>query len=184
MIRDRARMTFGLAVICFAAVFAVALTSTLRPSVVSGMSDGIVALANVTTLADRVPLELSVKDLAWLAQEADRQRRSSGHSSIGSHHPGSLPIMLVKDAGAIRAFIGIDPRNGCRLVVEGPKLLPKASGAVAFHDPCHGSLYDFSGRKIGGPSPWNLDELVITVRNGKVYANPGEVMPGRWIAGN
>jgi Rieske Fe-S protein len=43
---------------------------------------------------------------------------------------------------------------------------------------CHGSIYDFDGEHIGGPSPWSLDELILTVRDGRVYARTDEVIPG------
>jgi Rieske Fe-S protein len=51
------------------------------------------------------------------------------------------------------------------------------------HDTCHGSIYNFAGERIGGPSPWTLDELVVTVRDGRVYASTSAVIPGRWVAG-
>jgi Rieske Fe-S protein len=46
------------------------------------------------------------------------------------------------------------------------------------HDVCHGSIYDFAGQHVGGPSPWSLDELVLTVKGGRVYARTDAVIPG------
>jgi hypothetical protein len=34
---------------------------------------------------------------------------------------------------------------------------------------------------VGGPTPWTLDELVLSVRDGIVYADLHRVVPGRLV---
>lgn len=84
-----------------------------------------------------------------------------------------VPLFLVRDsAETIRAFIGMDPRNGCRLL-----WLPTVQGGL-FNDPCHGSLYDRQGRVVGGPSPWNLNEWAVEVKDGNVFVDPSRIITG------
>ncbi len=84
-----------------------------------------------------------------------------------------VPLFLVRDsADTIRAFIGADPRNGCVLLWRAD-----VRGGV-FYDPCHGSMYDRQGRVVGGPSPWNLNEWAVEVRDGKVFVDPSKIITG------
>lgn len=112
-----------------------------------------------------------------------RQRAQRGHpcsppevSTMGC--PGSTPlrpvtIYLVRDeAERLHAFIGEDPRNSCVLILRSD--VPRA----IFYDPCHGSLYDRYGVVVGGPSPWNLNELSSEVRDGGLYLNPTRFVTG------
>jgi hypothetical protein len=50
--------------------------------------------------------------------------------------------------------------------------------AVAFMDSCHGTVYDLRGRPTSGPGMWFLDELVLHVRSGVVYAERHKVIAG------
>ena len=85
----------------------------------------------------------------------------------------TVPVLLVRDsADTIRAFIGEDPRNGCAL-----EWRPEVQGGV-FHDVCHGSLYDRQGHVAGGPSPWNLNEWAVDLRDGKVFVDPSKIITG------
>jgi Rieske Fe-S protein len=50
---------------------------------------------------------------------------------------------------------------------------------VGYHDaarsfvcPCHGGVYDFRGRRTGGPPPRPLDRFLTRVRNGMVEIGP------------
>ena len=38
--------------------------------------------------------------------------------------------------------------------------------------PCHGGVYDFRGRRIGGPPPRPLDRFYTRVRRGQVELGP------------
>jgi nitrite reductase/ring-hydroxylating ferredoxin subunit len=85
-----------------------------------------------------------------------------------------VPLFLVRDsADAIRAFIGEDPRNGCRLLWR-----TDVQGGV-FYDPCHGSLYNRQGRVVGGPSPWDLNAWAVEVKGGKVFVDPTKIITGQ-----
>ena len=44
--------------------------------------------------------------------------------------------------------------------------------AEVFICPCHGGVYDFRGRRIGGPPPRPLDRFYTRVRNGVVQLGP------------
>ena len=85
-----------------------------------------------------------------------------------------VPVFVVRDSlDRIRAFIGEDPRNSCRLLWR-----PDIHDGV-FYDPCHGSLYDRQGRVVGGPSPWNLNEWAVDLRAGSVFVDPAKIITGQ-----
>ena len=44
--------------------------------------------------------------------------------------------------------------------------------AKSFVCPCHGGVYDFRGRRIGGPPPRPLDRFLTRVRDGMVEIGP------------
>jgi len=44
--------------------------------------------------------------------------------------------------------------------------------AERFVCPCHGGVYDFQGKVVGGPPPRPLDRFVTRVRNGQVQLGP------------
>jgi hypothetical protein len=44
--------------------------------------------------------------------------------------------------------------------------------AEAFICPCHGGVYDFRGRRIGGPPPRPLDRFYTRIRGGRVQLGP------------
>jgi len=44
--------------------------------------------------------------------------------------------------------------------------------AKAFVCPCHGGVYDFRGRRIGGPPPRPLDRFLTRVRDGQLELGP------------
>ncbi len=47
-----------------------------------------------------------------------------------------------------------------------------AASARSFICPCHGGVYDFRGRRIGGPPPRPLDRFYTLVRGGRVLLGP------------
>jgi hypothetical protein len=141
-----------------------------------------VAVLSVASLSDRMPRLVVVPELKGLDQEARRLRFYGIYQPMGARTPreGDLAVYVVKTDGAVRAFIGLDPRNGCDLKLETAGVA-LADSAIAFHDVCHGSIYNIEGRILGGPTPWNLDELVISVRDGVVYADRRNVIPGALV---
>jgi nitrite reductase/ring-hydroxylating ferredoxin subunit len=114
---------------------------------------------------------------------ADRllQRERTGYPCGGAPTMGCplsvpvrmVPLFLIRDSGnTIRAFVGEDPRNGCKL------LWRTDIHDGAFFDSCHGSFYNRDGRVIGGPSPWNLNEWAVEVTDDTVFVDPARIIPG------
>jgi hypothetical protein len=159
---------------------AMAGVAALVPKPVAAIQSDIVALVRTDQLRESVPQVVSIPALSGLEIDA-RRLRIGPYPVMGGRTPrnGDLAIAVVKHDGETRAFIALDPRNGCDLqMVAG---VPGFGGLAAFYDVCHGSLYDVDGRHVGGPSPWNLDELVLSVRGGVVYAERRKVVPGHLI---
>jgi menaquinol-cytochrome c reductase iron-sulfur subunit len=46
------------------------------------------------------------------------------------------------------------------------------AASESFICPCHGGVYDFTGRRIGGPPPRPLDRFYTLVRAGRVFIGP------------
>jgi Rieske Fe-S protein len=46
------------------------------------------------------------------------------------------------------------------------------AAARSFVCPCHGGVYDFLGRRVGGPPPRPLDRFYTLIRNGRVLIGP------------
>ena len=125
------------------------------------------------------PLSRSVRAADGADRVLQRERTGSPCAAIPTMGcPPStpvrlVPVFLVRDsAETIHAFIGEDPRNGCALDWR-----PEAQDGV-FHDVCHGSLYDRRGHVAGGPSPWNLNEWAVEVKDGKVFVDPSKILTG------
>jgi hypothetical protein len=97
--------------------------------------------------------------------------------------PSSVPILSVTiflvrdDADVVHAFIGEDPRNGCALEWL-PAARPTQQTPEVFHDVCHGSIYDRAGRRVGGPSPWNLNQLTTTIRDDSIWLDSTRIPIG------
>jgi Rieske Fe-S protein len=47
-----------------------------------------------------------------------------------------------------------------------------------FYDECHGALYDRQGRVVGGPSPWNLNQWAVEVRDNTIFVDPSKIVTG------
>ena len=70
-------------------------------------------------------------------------------------------IWAVKQpAGEIVVFSPICPHLGCRFRWD--------AGAKAFKCPCHGSVYDVTGKVLAGPAPRSLDVLPSKVEQGNL----------------
>ena len=172
MTRYGARMLFGLAVVSVVAVLALVGAAALTPKSAVRLQSPYIGLVSFASLHDGVPARVTMYDEVGLDAKA-RDLRSQGLYTTGSRaHQDDLPIWVVKSGSSVRAFIAIDPRNGCNLEV--------ITGTL-FHDVCHGSIYTLAGEHAGGPSPWTLDQLVVSIRGGIVYADRHQVLPGRLI---
>ena len=70
-------------------------------------------------------------------------------------------VWAVKQAnGEVTVFSPMCTHLGCGYHWDG--------GAQQFKCPCHGSLFDLSGRVVGGPAPRPLDALPSKVDNGRL----------------
>jgi Rieske Fe-S protein len=146
----------------------------------------------VAKVAEVTGTPRTVSVVMWRGAERMMQRERSDFGRC----PGSLgcpgltalgptPVFLVRDeGGALHAFIGADPRNGCAL--QWYAIPPDQNWSIdgvrveaVFRDPCHGSMYDRTGQVIAGPSPWDLNQLATEVRGGDLYVDPGKIVVGR-----
>ena len=172
MTRHGARILFSLGLVSVLALFAVVGAAALTPKAGARIEAQDIGLISLASLHDGVPAHVTMHDDVGLDAKA-RDLRSQGLYTMGPRaHHDELPIWVVKSGSSVRAFIAIDPRNGCDLALLGP---------ATFHDVCHGSLYGLAGEHIGGPSPWTLDELVLSIHGDIVYADRHAVLPGQLI---
>jgi cytochrome b6-f complex iron-sulfur subunit len=68
------------------------------------------------------------------------------------------------------------PHLGCRV--------PECTSSQWFECPCHGSQYNRIGEKKGGPAPRGMDRFAVTIVNGAVIVDTGQVIPGPAIGTN
>lgn len=170
MTRHGARVLFGLGVVSTLALFAVVGAAALTPKAGARIEAQDIGLVSFGRLRDGIPERVTMHDDVGLDVKARGLRSRGLYQPMGGRaHREELPVWVVKSGSSVRAFIAIDPRNGCDLEI--------ISGM--FHDVCHGAIYTFDGERAGGPSPWTLDELVVRVRGDIVYADRRAVLPGR-----
>ena len=173
MTRHGARILFGFGLVSVVAVFAAVGVAALTPKPGARIEPQDIGLVSFARLRDGVPERVTMHDDVGLDVKArDLRGRGVYHPMTGRAHQEELPLWVVKSGSTARAFIAIDPRNSCDLDVIGGTL---------FHDVCHGSVYKFDGQHVGGPSPWSLDELVVSVRGDILYADRHAVLPGKLI---
>src|SRR5262249_24133034 len=67
---------------------------------------------------------------------------------------------LVREGDRVRAFSAVCPHLGCGCDWN--------DGAKTFECPCHGSYFDASGKRAGGPSPRDMDELDVITKNKEI----------------
>lgn len=185
MTRRVLRPALAGALMLAAVMLSTAAVAALTPQP-RGASSPFVPLAALTSVPAEGRAIRVTAALDDLDREAMRARKWSytwmGVSLVNKS--AGLPIYITRNGDSIHAFIGVDPRNGCELRYHETRVPSfREPVGVLLHDSCHGSIYDLKGQRVGGPSPWSLDELVITIRNGLVYADATKVIPGRWLAG-
>jgi hypothetical protein len=171
------RLFFAVSAAAAASVIAVAVVFVLGPTPQPGPLDEI-GLVRLDTLGPNKVVRLTVKELSGLDRLANAERER-GHMSLWGprSRPAGMPIFVVRAEGdGVHAFLGVDPRTGCEL--EDKTYGSAAVDTFAFMDVCHGTIYDLSGRPTSGPGMWFLDELVLHVRAGIVYAEPHKVIAG------
>ncbi len=91
-------------------------------------------------------------------------------------------VPAIGEAGKTTAFV----RLGSKQLQEDPNTFIAISSRCAhlgcpvrfvqaagnFICPCHGGVYDFEGKRIGGPPPRPLDRFQTRIRGGKVEVGP------------
>ena len=175
--RRSARRFFGVSALAAVSVIVIAVAFVLGPRPLPSELDEI-GLVRLETVGPNQVVHLTVKELSGLDRIANAERER-GHMSLWGprSRPAGMPIFVVRrgDDG-VHAFLGVDPRTGCEL--ENRTDGSGAAGTKAFVDTCHGTAYDLGGRPTGGPGIWFLDELVLHVRSGIVYAERHKVVAG------
>ena len=70
-------------------------------------------------------------------------------------------VWVIKQADdAITVFSPLCPHLGCGFRWDAP--------TRQFHCPCHGSVFDVTGKVVAGPAPRSLDVLPTKVENGQL----------------
>jgi hypothetical protein len=176
--RRPARLLFAVSAVLASGLFAVAIVLTLGPTRPPGEAADEVGLIRLESLQTNEVVRMSRMEFAGLDRLANAERER-GHMTLWGprSRPAGMPIFVVRGtADAVRAFLGVDPRTGCELTDK-----TYGSGAAetfAFQDVCHGTTYDLSGRPTSGPGMWFLDELVLQIRAGVVFAERHKVVAG------
>jgi len=79
-------------------------------------------------------------------------------------------VAFVRHAGTVSAYLAMDPRYGCGLLVPADpdfdRLWSSTAVVAAFYDNCGGALYGADGRCLGGPCRRNLDAYPVRVDDG------------------
>lgn len=70
-------------------------------------------------------------------------------------------IVLRTAAGTLRAFDAKCSHAGCNVSFEGSRIFC----------PCHGGVYDLSGKNVAGPPPKPLAELQIFEESGELFVS-------------
>lgn len=177
MSRRSARLFFVAAATAAGSALVLAAAFTLGPAVPAGRSSDAIPLIGVDAIQPDRVVQLEVKEMVGLDALANAQRER-GHMTLWGprSRPQGMPVFVVDGGDGVHAFLGVDPRTGCAL--EDKTGGRARIGEIAFVDVCHGTAYDRFGRPIRGPGMWLLDELVLQVRGGVVYAVPHRVIAG------
>jgi Rieske Fe-S protein len=86
----------------------------------------------------------------------------------------TAPCYVVPQLGGSEAFLRLSSDRGRVLAVEARCThlgcpVRYVAQAREFVCPCHGGVFDFVGKPIGGPPKRPLPELEVTVKHGHVY---------------
>ncbi|WP_149203139.1 ubiquinol-cytochrome c reductase iron-sulfur subunit [Actinotalea subterranea] len=69
------------------------------------------------------------------------------------------PIILVQaEEGTVVAFSAVCTHSGCTVAPDGEEIVC----------PCHGSVFDLTGKNVDGPAPSPLPPVEVEVRDGQV----------------
>lgn len=83
-----------------------------------------------------------------------------GQGKNGGYAGRGLVILRTPE-GRLRAFDAKCTHAGCNVAFDGTRMAC----------PCHGGIYDLSGKNVSGPPPKPLTELQVFVENGELYVS-------------
>lgn len=92
------------------------------------------------------------EEFDYRSEFKDGWRKLSTHRSVW---------VIKRDDSHVTVFSPICPHLGCAFRWDG--------GAKQFKCPCHGSVYDITGKVLGGPAPRPLDALPAKLENGELF---------------
>lgn len=75
---------------------------------------------------------------------------------------GNKILLVQPEAGTVVALSAVCTHQGCTVVPDGDEL----------HCPCHGSVFDLTGKNVSGPAPEPLPPVDVHVADGAVL--PGK----------
>jgi cytochrome b6-f complex iron-sulfur subunit len=81
-----------------------------------------------------------------------------GQGKNGGYAGRGLIVVRAGD-GRLRAFDAKCTHAGCNVAFAG----------TTFACPCHGGIYDLSGKNVSGPPPRPLTELSVLEENGEIF---------------
>ena len=126
--------------------------------------------------------------------QGNRDRASSGWVAVDVSRlaPGGVetthysvldraPVFVVDVRGAgVLALVGRSPHLGCRVEwVAAPGYTRfEKHAAVAFEDPCGGSVFGLDGACLGGPCPRGLDRLATRRTGERLQVNLDDIITG------
>ena len=79
-------------------------------------------------------------------------------------------VWLRREGERVRVFSAVCPHAGCAVDWD--------ESASRFECPCHASAFGADGARVAGPSPRGLDELPVTVEDGRVRVTWRRFRPG------
>lgn len=82
---------------------------------------------------------------------------------------------LVRDEeGGVAALVARSPHLGCQVVWRPDMVFNSRQGW--FRDQCHGSTFAVDGTRAFGPSPRDMDRFRVSISDGHIRVNVGEVI--------
>jgi len=93
--------------------------------------------------------------------------------AVGGEPYRNVPgkFFLIRNETGLLALYTKCPHLGCTVPYTGP-----ADSPHAFQCPCHGSKYDYTGERTGGPAPRPMDYMKVTVNDdGSVAVDTGDI---------
>ena len=136
-------------------------------------------------------LVVGVGGIAWIEQRPDARPPASGTIDLGPvdrFGAGTVatiddpPLFVVNDPSTgITVFDAHSTHLRCILVVNGSGTDDSDRSPnpdAGFVDPCHGSFFDRSGNKLGGPAPRGMDTYPVTITDEHLLVDLSQPITG------